>query len=199
MRKGFTLLELLVATAIVAVASVVVLGGFAAGIRVWERAREFSGPRASARITIALVRKDLCNMTPCRAASFEGAGTWLEFPAVVTGEGSNSWPGTIRYEFSQGVVKRMSKLLGGGGGGKETGEVLLADVRDVSFSYGDAGDDGQGGVVWVGEWIGRTNLPVAVTMAVRFREGQEQGEVKQTVLLPRGYPVKEERGNAERR
>jgi hypothetical protein len=93
----------------------------------------------------------------------------------------------------------MSKLLGGGGGGKETGEVLLADVRDVSFSYGDAGDDGQGGVVWVGEWIGRTNLPVAVTMAVRFREGQEQGEVKQTVLLPRGYPVKEERGNAERR
>lgn len=194
MRKGFTLLELLVATAIVAVASVVVLGGFAAGIRVWERARDFSGPRVSARLAVALARKDLCNMTPCRAASFEGSGTWVEFPAVITAEGSNTWPGTVRYEFSQGIVKRISKVLGGSEGGKETSEVLLAGVREVSFSYADAGADGRGGVVWGGEWMGRTNLPVAVAMAVRFQEGQEQGEVKQTVLLPRGYPVKDERG-----
>jgi len=43
MKRGFSLLELLIVTAIVVVASIVIVGGFAAGIRVWERARDAAG------------------------------------------------------------------------------------------------------------------------------------------------------------
>lgn len=199
MRRGFTLLELLIASAIVAVAAVVILGGFTAGIRVWERARELSGAGASARIAMAVARKDLCNMVPCRAASFQGAAAWVEIPAVVNEGVSNLWPGTIRYEFSRGAMKRKAKVMGEGGGVRESSEVLMSGAGDVAFSYGDAGDDGQGVAVWGREWMGRTNLPVAVKMAVRFMEGREQREIQQTVLLPRGYPVKDESGNTERR
>ena len=193
MKRGFTLLELLIATALVAVASAVILGGFAAGIRVWERAREFAGPATAARLAVAVVRKDLSNMLLCRAATFKGGGSWVEFPAVVSSGGSNLWPGTIRYEFSQYTMRRISGVMEGAGNQPETSEVLLSEVRDVLFSYGDAGVDGQGDVTWLREWAGRTNLPVAVKCVVRFLEGKEEREIRQTVLLPRGYPVKDER------
>lgn len=194
MKRGFTLLELLIVTAIVAVASAVVLGGFAAGIRVWERAREFSGPRTTTRLAMAVVRKDLRNMISCRAAIFKGGSSWVEFPSVVSGGGDSPlWPGTTRYEFVQGMMMRLSQGMDASGSMPETREVILSGVNTVSFRYGDAGERGQEAVTWAHDWEGRTNVPVAIKVTVQFQEGKEQRELHQTMLLSRRDPVNDER------
>jgi prepilin-type N-terminal cleavage/methylation domain-containing protein len=194
MKRGFTLLELLIVTAIVAVASAVVLGGFAAGIRVWERAREFSGPGMKARLAMAMVRQDLSTMISCRAVVFKGGSSWVEFPAVVSGGASNLWPGKTRYEFDQGVITRLSRGLDVSGSLPETREVMMSGADRVLFLYGDAGGDGHDSISWAHEWESRTNLPVAIKMTVSYPEGKEHHELQQTLILPRGYPVKDERG-----
>lgn len=192
-RGGFTLLELLVAAAIVAAASIVVLGGFAAGIRVWERAREFSGREVAARIAMAAVSKDLCNRIPCRVLSFRGSDGWLEIPSVTGEGGAVPAPGIIRYEFSRGEIRRYAMGMEGERGAAKVEELMLTGVREVSVLYGDAGEDGRDSVTWQREWMGRTNLPVAVRMAVRFPGGEGLREIRKTVILPRGYPIRDER------
>ncbi len=193
MKRGFTVLELLIVTAIVAVASAVVLGGFAAGIRVWERAREFSGPGTTSRLALAVMRKELSNMISCRAATFKGGSSWVEFPSVVSGGASNLWPGTTRYEFDRGMMMRRSRGMDASGSMPETSEVLLSGVNNVSFRYGDAGESGQEAVTWAHDWEGRTNVPVAIKVTVQFLDGKEQRELQQTMLLSRRYAVNDER------
>lgn len=190
-REGFSLLELLVAAAISALAAFVVLGGFVGGIRVWERAREGTGPLTSARVVMEEIRLDLCNMTPCRKYPFQGGGDNLEIPALV-GTGSNRWPGVIRYEQGDG---RLSRIVTGAEPDPQRREnrETWPGIMDTRFSYADAGLDGKGAPAWVREWgKDRTNLPVAVAVTMRVRTGGGGREIDATIVLPRRYPMRDE-------
>jgi prepilin-type N-terminal cleavage/methylation domain-containing protein len=195
MKRGFSLLELLIVTAIVVVASIVIVGGFAAGIRVWERARDAAGARTSIRLATSMVRKDLSNLTLCRATPFMGSASWIEIPSVIDQGNSNFWPGVIRYEVGQGCMKRITRVLSEAGNITVANEMLLSGIDEISFLYGDAGEDGMGAVVWGRQWEGegRTNLPVAVKIGVGFQEGGKPCAIQQTLILPRRNLVKDER------
>ncbi len=193
-HSGFTLIELLVAAAIAALAATVILGGFAAGIRVWERARGSAGPESAARTAVEIVRKDMCNLTPCRNILFQGGRSWVEIPSIV-GSGSNAWPGKIRYECGGGRLDRATVCTDASGRSLVTRETLVSGIREEGFSYADAGPDGWGTPSWVADWSGRTNLPVAVGIAFSVPAGKEFRQVQATVILPRRYPMRD----AERR
>lgn len=186
---GFTLLELLVAAAISALAAFVVLGGFIGGVRVWERAREGAGPLTSARVAMEEIRKDLCNMTPCRKYVFQGKAGNVEIPSVV-GTGSNRWPGVIRYEQEAGRLIRVVSGVGPDPQRLDDTETW-SGILDTKFSYADAGLDGKGTPVWVREWgAGLTNLPVAVAVNMRVRTGGEEREIEAMILLPRRHSMR---------
>lgn len=186
---GFTLIELLVAAGIVAVAAVVALGGFTAGIRVWERARALAGVDLQARVAAETIRKDLCNLAPCRKFAFRGAEAWIEIPSVVNagGTASNPCPGLVRYAVERGRIDRTTVFMNGEGERKETRETLVSGIDDARFAYADAGDDGLQPVVWAREWEGRTNLPVAVRIAIGLPPGGPAREIQGQVILPRRY------------
>lgn len=190
-RGGFTLLELLVAAAISALAAIVVLGGFTGGVRVWERAREGAGPLTSARVAMEEIRRDLCNMVPCRKYSFQGAAGSVEIPAIV-GTASNRWPGVIRYEQEDG---RLIRIVSGVEPDPQRREATgdWSGIMETRFSYADAGLDGKDAPLWVREWgVERTNPPVAVAVAMRFRSAGKEREIEATILLPRRHSMRQE-------
>lgn len=189
-HRGFTLIELLLVAAIAALVATVVLGGFAAGIRVWERARSFSGPESSCRIALDLIRKDLCNLAPNRKFVFKGGRDWLEIPSIV-GMGSNAWPGMIRYECDRDRLYRVAHSLDSSGRALEAREMLLSGMRAGDFSYADAGLDGLGAPAWTRDWVDRTNLPVAVGLKFSVPAGKDNREIQGTILLPRRYSMRE--------
>lgn len=184
---GFTLIELLVAAALSALAAVVLAGALAAGLRVWGRATRLGGDYASAVTGLELLRKDLRNSEPHRLQRFEGAATWVEFPAVVTRVdpgGTNAYPGAVRYEFmaSGGEIVRVERTYVLPAAESERKEVLMTGVAEVELGYGDRGEAGVAGLQWVTSWSGRTNAPSAVRVRVALRQGEG---FDQTVVLPR--------------
>ena len=187
--NGFTLLELLVAAALVAVAATVVASAFAAGFRVWQRASQMGGAASDALIALELMEKDVHNTTPCRLVPFSGNGSWVEIPAVVPvplATGTQDQPGSIRYEFNsrEHGVDRIPRYFPFPGSGQQTQEALLTQVEDVRFSYGEGDARGGGTVNWTGSWVGRTNVPAAMKVELTILQGGQRIDLERTIVLP---------------
>ena len=174
LRRGFTLLELLVAGALIAVAATVVAGAFAAGFRVWQRASQQGGGYEDAIIALELIQKDIRNTEPFRLIPFKGSDSDIEIPSIIAGPGPNGngtrdQPGSIRYVFSATSrrLERVKKMVIVPGGEQESREQILDNVESVRFSYADCGPDGKSAVTWSGAWPAGTNTPVAVKVQVK--------------------------------
>jgi prepilin-type N-terminal cleavage/methylation domain-containing protein len=177
-RRGFTLLELLVAGALIAVAATVVAGAFAAGFRVWQRASQQGGGYEDAVIALELIQKDIRNTEPFRLIPFKGSESGLELPSVVSNQ-----PGSIQYEFSAASrqLMRVTRIFLIPEGEKEVREVIMDKVESVRFSYGDRGPDGKGALNWAGAWPPGTNTPAAVKVQLR---SPPLIDLERTVVLP---------------
>lgn len=188
-RRGMTLLELLIATALVAVAALVVAQAFAAGVRVWFRASQLAGNYSDAVLAIEQMQQDLRNTFPCRKSEFRGSETWVEIPALITqsgAEGVLEQPGLIRYEFD-GAGQKLARVLAPCQvvePGVPRREAIASGVRSIAFLYAD--QTGQAGerLEWVRAWDGRTNNPAAVKVLWRGQQGEEVFEFERTVALP---------------
>jgi prepilin-type N-terminal cleavage/methylation domain-containing protein len=172
-RRGFTLLELLVAGALIAVAATVVAGAFAAGFRVWQRASQQGGGYEDAVIALELIQKDVRNTVPFRAIPFRGSESGVEIPSALPASGGdNVRPdqlGSISYEFSttSRQFERVVRIFSISGGGPEGRDVLLSKIESVRFSYADRDPDGKGALTWFSVWPVGTNTPVAVKVQLR--------------------------------
>jgi prepilin-type N-terminal cleavage/methylation domain-containing protein len=185
--NGFTLLELLIAGALIAVAATVIASAFAAGFRVWQRASEKGD--GDAVMTLELMQKDLANTAPFRLVSFQGSQSRIEIPALIqapAGEGRQEQLGAIRYEFNAAsrTLDRVIRWFPLPGADQEKRETLMDSVESVRFAYGDGGAGNGGGVAWGSDWLGRTNTPAAVKVELEFKQGDERIERARTIILP---------------
>lgn len=189
-RGGMTLLELLIATALVAVASLVVAQAFAAGVRVWSRANQLSGHYADAVLALELLQQDVRNTLPCRQVSFRGGQNWVEIPALIAGDGKGSHgdqPGVIRYEYDatgQRLERRSTSYVVGDAAEVARREDVAGGVKSVSFSYAGRSGGSGSALTWERAWEGRTNTPVAVKVMWRGQQGEDPFEFERTVALP---------------
>ncbi len=168
-RRGFTMLELLVAVALTAVMITVVAGAFAAGLRVWQRASQQGGTYQDAVMALEWIQKDICNTVPFRLVPFRGSDSRVEIPSIVAvsrPEGRQDQPGSIRYEFSAATrrLERVTRTFSIPEGEKEVREVILGKVESIRFSYADRGPDGKGPLSWAGIWPPGTNTPIAINL-----------------------------------
>ena len=188
-KGGMTLLELLIATALVAVAALVVAQAFAAGVRVWSRASQLSGHYADSVLALEQWKQELRNTLPCRQASFRGGQTWMEIPALIAETGkdaSGGQPGLIRYEFDVAGQKleRLPTLCVRGASEAVRRETVAGGVKSIAFSYAGRSGGSGSALVWEQVWEGRTNTPVAVKVMWRGQQGEEPFEFERTVALP---------------
>lgn len=184
---GFTLLELLVAGALIAVVATVVAGAFAAGFRVWQRAVETGDEEAV--VTLELMQKDLRNTVPFRLIPFQGSQTRVEIPALVVapvGGNGREQLGSIRYEFGAAshALDRVVRWFPSPEQEQEKRETLMDAVESLRFVYGETGEGSGGGLAWGNDWIGRTNIPAAVKVEMQFKTGGERIDRERTIILP---------------
>ena len=184
-----TLLELLIATALVAIAALVVAQAFSAGFRVWSRASQLGGNYADSVIALESFQQDVRNTIPCRKAAFRGGPTWVEIPGLVMGnekEAIREPLGLIRYEFDS-VGQKFERVITScqdNSSDISRRECLAGGVKSITILYAESGDATGGSLAWGGAWEGRTNNPVAVKVMWRGQQGDETFEFERTVSMP---------------
>jgi len=183
-RAGFTLIELLVATAILAVATGVIGACVAAGIRVWDRARETAWFASSVLPGVELMERDLRNATSYSGTSFRGtpdsvAMGSLMLPPDGSPDGPRIGKVVYTYDARKAVLFRKAWLLPGREPGDEVSESVLENVRQAAFSY----RTGAGGTE--DEYAGTaTNLPAAIRCELVL--GNPRLKLKRDVVIPLG-------------
>ncbi len=188
-RRGFTLLELIVAAALVGAASIVVAGAFAAGVRIFERTRQFGGYGESV-LAMELMQKDLHNAAPFRLGEFRGGRTWIEIPLVVRRPGPAEdvgYLGRVRYEAGRNghTLDRVATAYLSPDHPEEVRETVISVLDGVRFEFGSMGSADAAPVSWADEWTSPTNLPAAVRMVVGSKQNGERIETSRMVVLPR--------------
>jgi general secretion pathway protein J len=169
-NTGFTLVEVMVALAIMAIVAAIAFSGLRIGLDSWDR-----GSRAidtfDRRLTIErLLKRQLALANPLsfqatdpKAAFFRGTNNRLEFISdysLANGAGEFR---KIDYAVEGGRFSYGEKSLFDYAPAEteEPPTDLLATFKSVSFRF--LGQDQNGDAAWLDEWqLGRRGLPVAV-------------------------------------
>ena len=194
-RKGFTLVEALVALSLVTLVGGTAFAVFAGGLRIWERLNEQGAQEQEIQLVLEQMRRDLTNLRPFHPIGLKGAYDEVSFPSIVpvtfrdleSGENFevqeigrvayfyDSYHRTLRRsETPYRLVRRYSV--------KEISRPVLGQVQKFRFSYYSTEPDGEGGG-WAGNWE-EENLPLALKMEMEYRDETTQKSKTQTLVVP---------------
>ncbi|MCQ9207358.1 MAG: prepilin-type N-terminal cleavage/methylation domain-containing protein [Omnitrophica bacterium] len=193
--RGFTLIELLVTAAILGIISMAVVSTFAAGLKVYEKARDYSWERVDALLALEKMERDILNLVNFSGIDFVGGKETISF-AGLTKEGE---PGKIRYYMKGGMrgvlireelgyARAISKTSRRRGERKE-----LATLRDMDFEYYYYDNDTKK-YLWKDKWklneeekedLEKSEwIPIGVRVKIKFKEGKRYVTLTRSVLIP---------------
>ncbi|MBI4343450.1 MAG: prepilin-type N-terminal cleavage/methylation domain-containing protein [Candidatus Omnitrophica bacterium] len=190
--RGFTLVELLVASLLLALIGGITMATLAAGVRVWRRTTEHGVSEQAALIAFAKLRRDLLNARRFKPIPFQGAYDQSTMALVETEAGAPSplpQLGQAGY-YLDGRTKTLCRSftpypLLRARGLREGCQPILEPVAQLRFSYfGTA--PGTGEAQWHQRWEG-PQPPLAVRI---------QADGHSTVVYLGERPVEEEPGDA---
>ena len=187
--RGFTLIEVLVVLAIVAVLGGAIVACVAGGIRVWDAARRFVTNESQALVGFELMQRDIMNMTVYGGYDVEGAARALTFPSVLSDPPvwdtpdlllnalAYDVPGfrVVEYSFSEAngtLSRKVKELLANDEFGPAQEEVLCSGLSSVRFRYG-SGSSAETPAKWDTSWRNATNLPVGISIELEFSSEEE--------------------------
>jgi general secretion pathway protein J len=193
-QAGFTLLELLVAMALMALLAVGLGSGIHLGTRVWERAEVGRGEWSERQTTRLLLQRTLQRLIPQSlsqeptdaTALFLGGRRALRFVGPAPGESAP--PGLYRMEFA--LVPGDSGLEFVFRWQPHTGEplgapfiaagqrVLLSAIDGAALSYFGTREEG-----WLAAWNGRVDLPQLVRLEYRPAAERDPDGEPQMMLI----------------
>jgi prepilin-type N-terminal cleavage/methylation domain-containing protein len=131
--RGFTLLEVLVATTVLGLVTAALVGAFHAGLQAYRLGEQRGALLAQARGALHLLADDTARMVPvalpaCRCAADE-------FTFLTRGERPLAAPSWVTYQWSGGQLSRCEKPLSGAPTKGLQTAVLLGDTCRVQFEY----------------------------------------------------------------
>ncbi len=195
--NGFSLVELLVAMALLAVILVLVFDGLHTGTRVWERIDRRVDAAEQMRTAQRFIRQRLeearsVDHRPTGAASFSGEAQAMTFIAPLPGRSQAG--GLYRFRIYAERFDDATRLLveyraytdeGPGNGGDHLERFALQDdMAGVAFSY--FGDDrATGRPAWQSQWTERDELPRLVRLRIRPQAPPARAW-PELVVAPRG-------------
>lgn len=189
--NGFSLLELLVVSGLLAVISMAVYSGIDGGVRIWKRV-EASVGELDLILGWKKIRKDVVNAIPFRPIGFHGNTVGVSFPGLITVKGAEDTThtevGRIRYLFD-GVAHQLcreeTRYADTAGKSIASCRPVVSGVDTIKFEYygteGDAGGVGSWRTEWDAEFA-----PLAVRMKITLEKtGGNSGIEKQyTATFP---------------
>ncbi|MBI4340946.1 MAG: prepilin-type N-terminal cleavage/methylation domain-containing protein [Candidatus Omnitrophica bacterium] len=177
--RGFTLVELLVTTALVALVGATVVAAVTGCLRVWSKVDARGTAEAWTELAFVSLRKDLANVHPFSPVLFEGAYDALSIPSLVeapageraSGEAQRE-PGQTTYFYS-GRDKALCRSQQAyralrHASLRERCHAILTGIDRARFSYyAPASDTTEAG--WISSWSA-PEPPLAVAVEVRYDE-----------------------------
>lgn len=183
--KGFSLIEMLIVTSMLAVISLAIYATFNSGIKIWVRADK-EVAQEDLNIFFDKFASRLRNSFKFSGISFSGKEDRLEFATIVR---SSRMPGTTVgkeiyfYDSSaqavEGQVMDFSDLYTN----KESPtQVFLKGVTSFKLSYYFL-DKSTKQYAWCGEWT-RKALPAAVRIELTMKAGLDEKVFIRTINIP---------------
>jgi len=136
-KRGFTLLELLLALTFFSVVMIVISSVFSTGILAWKRGEGESGFYQELRLTLDRMTVEIRSALPYEATPFEGKKEKISFAQVrsTRSPASLEWVQVVyevkRSAESVSLVRRTTPLLKG----EDRENALLSGLSDIHFSY----------------------------------------------------------------
>lgn len=186
-RPGFTLLELLVVVAILAIVVAAIGACLAAGMRVWDTARRYGRGEPQAALACAMIERDVVNSFRFHAISFSGSVDTVAMPALLGTGGADEAGvrriGTVRYFLGpdgRGLL-RKSWVYPEPEPPPEAAEVLAAPVETLQFRYAGAGAPAD---AWRDAWNDPSNMPWKVKVEIALTADAGGYRFDRTVVRP---------------
>lgn len=184
-NRAFTLIEMLIVTAMLSVVSLAVYATFNNGIKIWQKVNQ-EMPAEDADIFFEKFTSDLKNSLKISSIDFSGKEDEFEFATLVKSHRlEKNTVGRVRYRFNyaRGEITRQrmdySNIYSGEGGAEETS---LRNVKLSKFQY-YIYDSGKQEYLWQDEQIGR-GLPLAIRIEVELKNNDQTNKFIKTVSIP---------------
>ena len=183
-NTAFTLIELLIVTAILSVVIGVIAACLAGGIRVWDSARSFARLEKDTAYALRIVERDVANALPLPNLGFEGSETEMRFPLRIAADGAPAM-GDVVYAYDPlagTLVRRLEPYREGKD--SRLPERLLTGVAAAAFRYSALQRSDGGGRAWQSMGPSTTNFPGRIELAVELADGERRMIVRREMMLP---------------
>lgn len=181
--SGFTLFEMLVTLALMALIAGFIAGGLQFGRRTWEATRQIDRLAPSLAVREVL-RSGLAGTLAIPSVAsdqsltlgFSGTSSAVEFIAVAPGQARQDGLEKWRLAFTGGrslTLERADfaqRVPGGGVAGADMRHVLLEGVESLAIRYFGATGDGEA-KQWHRAWNRSDRLPELIGIALTFPDG----------------------------
>ena len=189
---GFTLLELLLAAALIAVVMGVIASVFSGGIRVWRQGEDETQKNQAFRFFRYKLGRDLRNAVPFPPIPIEGEKETFRLVLEETApKGGSPTLVEVRYRVEatgqgQQLTRDSFFLLTG----EEKKEVLLEEIPQIQFFY--LSKDEEGKLLWREKWAAASGVDRPRWVKVEILLEKEQAPWIQLFSIPKGSVVEEE-------
>ncbi len=186
-KSAFTLVEMLIVTAILSVVGMAIYATFNSGVKIWQKVTR-QLPEEDLNIFFDKFSLDLRNCFKFTGINFSGTADKLEFPTLVNSlrlEKRTVGKSIYAYEPQGRILNRYQVDFAGiysdeGASPRQS----LRDVKALKFQYYFY-DEQNKIYVWQDEWL-REGLPLAVRVELELDDGQKTKKFSRTVAISIG-------------
>lgn len=197
-NQGLSLIEVLVAVAIIAVIGLALVSIFSSSLSAFYRGNAELKTSKSAQLILYRIERELQNVVYFNENSFTGDAKQLSFcsiiPKIIENDRMSNYLTQIRYvcdSINNHLFYRVTSIPGG----VKADTVMLSHLVDsIQFTFGATDDDGA--LVWKHNWTAsdQNEIPMAVKINIVFlgekNEGFKTLEFARTVFIPLGMYAK---------
>ena len=175
--RGFTFIELLIVSSILAIVMLAVYSSFISGMRLWQRSKNLS--RTEFKVTLGLEKfsSSLRQSIDFPPIGFYGTAGKLSFPFLDDLEIARvSFEFDPRLKSLQRIPERYRDILTGK---QPAAKTFLAAIEGADFSYYYFDNVSQQ-YRWKDEWGASGGIPLAIKITIKFKDGFKEN----TVFIP---------------
>lgn len=186
-RRSLTLVEILITTVVLVLASMAVYSTLSNGLNIWKRANKISKSEKDIRLNLERIISEIRNTYKFSEIPFEGSRDSVFFPALIRNEDSHQYEvGQIKYIFDpdKGALfkekRNYSQVYLDAEG---EAEIVASNLESVTFSFCYF-DSVPGLYKWKDDWEKeeQDTLPKAVKIRFLFKENGKKAEGVETVI-----------------